>query len=206
MPTLSLKQLEPFAVKWTDDQIHDSGIHMVGRLSLQYTPDTLHLGRGTHPIAYKNRTFGAMVVPDLEAVKFPDNFEALFERLWRCWTPRRELLRTSEPTTENPGGDWDWHDLPGLIWPLAPVDVLCPSLQHCDLATLQHRCLPVLQRWSDRLLRQYSRAKNSQNLDLITRDWDDVIQHFVSLGLTMPATSLQKRVQLIAKVRLTQNS
>ena len=205
MSTLSLKQLEPFAVKWTDDQIHESGIHMVGRLSLQYTPDTLHLGRGTHPIAYKNRTVNAMVVPDLEAVKFPDNFEALFERLRRCWAPRRELLRTSKPTPENPGGGWGWNDLPGLVWPLAPVDVLCPSLQHCDLATLQHRSLPVLTRWCDRLLRRYARAENSQSLDSITRDWDELVQHFDSLRLTVPLTSIQKRTMSIAKVRLTQN-
>jgi hypothetical protein len=205
MATLTLKQLDPFMVRWIDDEIQDTGMHMVGRLTLQYTPDTLHFGRGTHAIAYKNRKVKAMVVPDLEVVKFHSNFEAAYNRLSNCWTPRREL-RPVPPTPEHPSGEWEWHELPGLVWSLAPVDVLCPSLQHCDLATLQHRSLPVLLRWSDRLLRRYARAKNSRDLDLLTRDWDDVVEHFSSLQLTIPATSLHKRLQMLAKVRLTQNS
>lgn len=204
MATLTLEKVGPFAVDWIDDKIHDSGTHMVGRLSLQYTPDTLHLGRGTHPIAYKNRAVPAMVLPDMESVRFHGNFETLHDRLFRCWTPRRELRRLGD----KPDGtaDYGWYDLPGLVWPLAPVDQLCPSLQHCDLATLQHRSLVVLTRWSERLMRRYARAKNSQDLDSITRDWDEVVQHFASLGLTIPETTLRKRTMLLAKVRLTQNS
>lgn len=204
MATINLKDIGPFALKWIDDKIQDSGTHMVGRLSLQYTPDTLHLGRGTHAIAYKNRVVGAMVLPDMESVRFHNNFETLHDRLFRCWTPRKELRRLGD----KPDGtaDYGWYDLPGLVWPLAPVDVLGPSLQHCDLATLQHRCLPVLQRWSDRLLRRYARAKNSQDLDSITRDWDEVEQHYASLGLTLAQTALQKRSVVMAKIRLTQNS
>lgn len=204
MATLTLEKLGPFAVDWVDDKIHDSGTHMVGRLSLQYTPDTLHLGRGTHPIAYKNRAVPAMVLPDMESVKYHGNFETLHDRLYRCWTPRRILERLGN----KPDGtaDYGWIDLPGLVWPLAPVDVLCPSLQHCDLATLQRRSLPVLQRWSDRLLRRYARAKNSQDLDAITRDWDEVVQHYESLKLSILGNVLQKRTVLMAKIRLTQNS
>jgi hypothetical protein len=204
MATLTLEKLGPFTADWIDDKIQDSGTHMVGRLSLQYTPDTLHLGRGTHPVAYKNRVVSAMVLPDLESVKFPSNFETMHDRLFRCWTPRRELRRLGN----KPDGtaDYGWYDLPGLVWPLAPVDVLDPSLQSCDLATLQHRSLPVLLRWSDRLLRRYARAKNSQDLDSITRDWDEVEQHYESLKLSILGNALQKRTVLMAKVRLTQNS
>jgi len=205
MATLTLEKLGPFTVDWIDDKIHDSGTHMVGRLSLQYTPDTLHLGRGTHPVAYKNRTVSAMVLPDMESVKFPGNFETMHNRLYRCWTPRRELRRLGNPGSTD-SSDYGWYDLPGLVWPLAPVDILDPSLQSCDLATLQHRSLPVLLRWSDRLLRRYARAKNSQDLDSITRDWDELVEHFGSLRLTIPLTSIQKRTMSMAKVRLTQNS
>lgn len=204
MATLTLEKVGPFAVDWIDDKIHDSGTYMVGRLALQYTPDTLHLGRGTYPIAYKNRAVGAMILPDMEAVKFHNNFETLHDRIFRCWTPRRELRRVGI-TPDNPSG-YGWYELPGLVWPLAPVDVLCPSLQHCDLATLQHRCLPVLQRWSERLMRRYARAKDSRDLDSITRDWEEVVQHYTSLGLTVPETVLRKRSLVMAKVRLTQNT
>jgi len=204
MATINLKDVGPFALKWIDDKIHDSGTHMVGRLSLQYTPDTLHLGRGTHAIAYKNRVVGAMVLPDMESVRFHGNFETLHDRLFRCWTPRKELRRLGNKSDGS--AEYGWYDLPGLVWPLAPVDQLCPSLQHCDLATLQHRSFPVLQRWAERLVRRYARAKNSQDLDSITREWIEVVQHFGALQLTIPETLLHKRTVVLAKVRLTQNS
>lgn len=204
MATLTQEKLGPFTVDWIDDKIQDSGTHMVGRLTLQYTPDTLHLGRGTHPIAYKNRVVSAMVLPDMESVKFPNSFETMHDRLSRCWTPRRELRRLG--TKLDGSADYGWYSLPGLVWPLAPVDILDPSLQFCDLATLQHRSLPVLLRWCDRLLRRYARAEDSQGLDSITRDWVELVQHFDSLHLTIPLTSIQKRTMSMAKVRLTQNS
>ncbi|NDE17052.1 hypothetical protein EBZ80_19200 [bacterium] len=199
MATLTQEKLGPFAVDWIDDKVHESGTHMVGRLSLQYTPDTLHLGRGTHAIAYKNRAVNAMVMPDMESVRFHSNFEILHERIFRCWTPRKELRRLGN--TPSGTADYGWYDLPGLVWPLAPVDVMDPSLQHCDLATLQHRSLPVLLRWAERLTRCYVRA-DSQRLKGLDVEWSEVVSHFESLALTIPETLQNKRRISVAKARL----
>jgi hypothetical protein len=199
MATLTLEKLGPFTADWIDDKIQDSGTHMVGRLSLQYTPDTLHLGRGTHPVAYKNRTVSAMVLPDLESVKFPSNFETMHDRLFRCWTPRRELRRLGN----KPDGtaDYGWYDLPGLVWPLAPVDILDSSLQSCDLATLQNRSVTVLQRWADKLMRRYARAK-SCDLKGLDMEWSAIESHYTSLDMTIPANLQDKRRVSTAKARL----
>lgn len=200
MSKITIEKVKEFVADWIDEKILESGLHSVGQLSFQYTPDTLHMGRGTYPLAYKNRVANFMVVPDLSAVKFYSHFEPAHAALSQCWKPRQAVRQLDV----EPGG-WEWYDIPGLVWPLAPVDVLCPTLQHCDLATLQHRSLPVLTRWCNALLRRYVRAKDAQDLRWLGNEWDKLTRHFEDLSMTVPLTAVQKRMVLIAKTRLTQN-
>jgi hypothetical protein len=203
MSTLTQKQVEPFMIRWTSDEITDSGVHKIGRYRLQYTPDTLHLGNGTHPVAIKNREANFMVIPDFQSLKLGVPYNDVESRLTYCWTPRKELVRV-EPTADNPDGDYVWQDLPGKVWPIAPVDVLCPTLQSCDLAILQHRSRTVLERWTDTMLRRYAGANNTQGgADGLAREWEELVGHFTSLGMTMSEAKRNKRSVTIAKLRLT---
>ena len=205
---MSLKD-RTFILDWLNNKVTKSGtLNIDGRI-LQYSPESLYLGYGTYLFAIKNRHLNFLVIPDFQVIKSPPTFEELSLNLNGAWK-----TRTTQTYSRSPSGELLSEHLKvpdSVAWPIAPVDILAPSLQSCDLATLQKASGPVLKRWVDALLRQYSRMgqyhRDGHATELYLKGmdlkWETVKKHLVSLGLKIDPSKETKRKVSIAKAQLT---
>lgn len=185
--------------RWISDTI-DKPTKLVvnSSLLLSLTPDSIHLGYDTFPLAVKNRLVGAVVHPDYSVIPVVSTLGYLVKRVSNCHVARTDL-------EEQPDGEWKELTLPDRLWGVAPVDKLPPELASCDLATLLPYTLPVLFRECQRMVRRYQLCKSLQQLDVLDSDWASLLTKYTMLGATVPDSILTKRATAIAKARLTAN-
>ena len=185
-----------FTYNWVDDLILDSGFVKPGSdLVVAYTPDTLHLGYETYPLAIKNRRTGFMVVPDARSTRPCSSIAEMSVILNQCDLPRKVVALDAN-------GEYDWVEVENKIWMLAPVDVFTPQLATCDLATLSPCCLAPLDRLADHLIRRYLRTVKESDVKQLDRYWETLDRRYRNLGLGLSEDQLERRQVAIVRARL----
>lgn len=193
MKKLTITTLNALATDWVDDKPVTPALYRIDHdLVLSVGPDSLHVGRGAHFVAVKNRTADALVLPDFTAVRLAgrlhdlqDAFSARHENRFR-WVNGGEGIYVKE------------YDEDSKTWAIAHVDAFLPDMQTCDLATLRVYSLPVLARYAAGLVRKYSRSPRS-NVDAF---WHQLVSKYESLGAAVPEDLAQQRLSAIARQRL----
>ena len=193
-----------FAYDWTDDKIHDTGIHKSSSgCVLGYTPDTLYVGYGrTLILATKNRVCNRMILPDFQSVMFDSTISSLINTLSQCGDNREEF-RLLPPTEDELSPRWGYVDIEGKQWGVAPVDDMTTDINTCNLETLTHYSLPVLDRRTQNLLNRYSRVTKPKAMESMdTFYWEPLLKMYQGFGQEMPTGFINKKALYTAKHRL----
>lgn len=156
--------------------VHDSKSVRRGEGILSYSRDTLYMGYGTYPIAWRNRSARAIIVPDCYLSVSLGPITANVDRI---------LLRQTSDK----------------VWPVVPVDSFTPELLDCDRPTLLPYAQPVFERWAKHLLRRYALAYPS-DIRKIDNEWEWFIEIHTRLAIRFPDKWVAERAKRIAAKRL----
>lgn len=193
----SVHRMSSCLFNWIDNKITENALVTAASNRFYYTPDEFYLGHRTFPMAVKNHALDAMVVPDYRtSALLPGGISHLGDLLLRCGRKRIINGRDSE-------GMWaSMEDENSKTWVVAPVDEIDESLKTCDLATLQSRSKPVLERWLDKALRNYSKMTSPRDQAWCDETWNGLAFMHERLGLAIPKEFEAWRTTTVAKARL----